>query len=53
MNRIQEASRRLAAASGSPVARRRQPDSDSNPTRRRAYLDQLLADWKRRLDRRA
>ncbi len=51
MNRIQEASWRLAAASGSPVARLRQTTRNSQ-TRRAAYLDQLLVEWKRRLDTR-
>ena len=49
MNRIQEASWRLAAASGSPVARLRQPTL-ANGTRKTTHLDVLLARWKQRLD---
>ncbi len=48
MNRIQEASWRLAATSGSPVARLRQP-APANQTRKATYLDTLQSRWRKRL----
>jgi hypothetical protein len=49
MNRIQEASWRLAAKDGSRIARLRGP-SGERQTRRAPYLEALVEEWKIRLN---
>jgi hypothetical protein len=49
MNRIQEASWRLAAKNGSPIARLR-GSSGERQARRAPYLEALVEEWKTRLN---
>ncbi|MGB5209614.1 MAG: hypothetical protein WBO47_13580 [Gammaproteobacteria bacterium] len=48
MNRIQEASWRLAAKDGSPITRLREASREPR-SRRAPYLEALMEEWKTRL----